>query len=173
MLIPYQKIESAGGVQYYPSEARSSYDENSKLYTLEFNSGVKLRYAEQKPDENTDRSVETFTSKGTIFTFINGINGGQVIGSDTMQDHIVLDNCYNCAVDVSNDYKEDMVGIINKDDKDAYIGNEVKYDASDYVTSSTIDEKNGIEKRAYTNPDTIFGWLKNLFYKTYIFRQDF
>ncbi len=172
-MIPYQRIESAGGVQYYPSEAKSSYDENSKLYTLEFNSGVKLKYAEQTQDDNTERSARTFTSNGTIFTLVNGINGGQIIGSDTMEDNITLDNCYNCTVDVSNDFKTDYVGIFNKDDKNANIGNEVKYDASDSIMSKTTDEKNNIEKIAKKSPDFYFGWLKNLFCKTYFFKQDF
>ena len=128
-----------GGVWYDTRQATSTYDKETKKYTLNFNTGTQLVYSKQDPNQCASAFSETSDFyEGRAHTALCNMEEAEYIGSDTNGDIIELSGCIDCSVDVSNDKNGDEVILSN-------IAS-VKPDYSD-----KIYDKNGVPRYSHDN----------------------
>lgn len=117
-------------VKYDANEATESYNEESEMYTLEFNTGAKIEY-KYHPSGLQATASSYYTDNGYAYTKLTNMIGAKCTGSEE-KDILSLINCFRCNVDVVDNNNYDLVSIDNVNSVMAG-GNTVKYDKNDSI----------------------------------------
>ena len=130
-----------GGVKLYNQQVKkisTPKDEyGNTTYIINFKNGATIKYREQ-PEENNAEVVSCFygnTNKRSIVeTDMTNLLGAEFTGSKQHKDEVLMYDCKDCKIDVSNDKntnfdENDTVNVWGKESKN----NQIKQNAGDEV----------------------------------------